>query len=218
MFRLILGIVLMVVSVVVMIFMLQDPVGQPALADLFKDLHCGPGETVRQTVSTGGGSLVTVNGRGVFYACVNDAGTARDITDKVALTVGLSFAIPFTVSLLLFLSGIFGMVRGAARRAARAAAGVDAIGQPLVFQTGGPGRTATVVTIQGGDIGQADLPQDAAHVVQQMLDSMGSFTPVRGGDLTDRLEEIKEALDKGLISQEEYDRLRRRILDDLKPS
>lgn len=179
MFRLMLGIVLMVVSVVVMIFMLQDPAGQPALADLFKDLHCGPGETVRQTVSTGGGSLMTINERGVFYACVNDAGTARDITDKVALTVGLSFAAPFTVGLLLFLSGIFGMVRGAALRAAAA---VDVIG------------------------------------LHRMLYGTGGFTPVRGGGLTDRLEEIKEALDKGLISQEEYDRLRRRILDDLNPS
>ncbi|NWG17718.1 MAG: SHOCT domain-containing protein [Chloroflexi bacterium] len=215
MFRLILGIVLMVVSVIVMIFMLQDPAGQPALADLFKDLHCGAGETVRQTVSTGGGSPVTVNGRGVFYACVNDAGTARDITDKVALTIGLGFATPFILGLLLLLSGIFGMVRGAARRAA---GDMDTIGQPLVFQTGGPGRTTTVVTIQGGDIGQADLPQDAARVVQQMLDSMSGFAPTQGGDLTARLEEIKEALDKGLISQEEYDRLRRRILDDPNPS
>lgn len=178
MFRLMLGIVLMGVSVIVMIFMLQDPAGQPALADLFKDLYCGPGETVRQMVSTSGGSLMTVNGRGVFYVCVNDAGTGRDITDKVALTIGLAFAVPFVVGLLLFLSGIFGMVRGAALRAA---ASVDVIG------------------------------------LHRMLYGTGGFTPRRGGDLTDRLEEIKEALDKGLISQEEYNRLRRRILDDLNP-
>ncbi|MBC6937046.1 MAG: hypothetical protein DWB42_14570 [Chloroflexi bacterium] len=63
MFRLMLGIVLMGVSVIVMIFMLQDPAGQPALADLFKDLHCGPGETVRQMVSTGGGSLLIDDGQ-----------------------------------------------------------------------------------------------------------------------------------------------------------
>jgi hypothetical protein len=48
---------------------------------------------------------------------------------------------------------------------------------------------------------------DASRYVQQQGKS--------GGDLTAKLHELEEARNKGLISAEEYDRLRQQILDTM---
>ncbi len=52
-------------------------------------------------------------------------------------------------------------------------------------------------------------PEKVQALKSQMQASTG------GGDLTTRLRQLQEAKDNGLISYDEYDRLRQKILDDV---
>jgi hypothetical protein len=52
---------------------------------------------------------------------------------------------------------------------------------------------------------------DFADLMQQVKAKQGSS----GGDLTARLQQLDEARAKNLISQEEYERLRKQALEDL---
>lgn len=121
------------------------------------------------------------------------------------------------------------MIRGA-RRCVVATAGGDPgwfgdIQQtgPVTFSSGTKEPIVThssMVTVNGKQVNFGNLPADKAEQIKAafgMMDQM--LTPMvmtsGDGDLTDRLEELKEARDKGLITEDEYQQVRKAILDSL---
>ena len=78
------------------------------------------------------------------------------------------------------------------------------------------GRRGMQVVTPQSYVAGADLNSILAAKARQMPVSTAVSSAKSGGDLTARLEQLKAAFDKKLISQEEYDRLRKAILDDMK--
>jgi hypothetical protein len=72
------------------------------------------------------------------------------------------------------------------------------------------------IDLRGGST--ANIPPEAMERLQEVFGKLGmafsSMSDINQDDLTDRMEELKEALDKGLITQEEYETVRQRLLDN----
>lgn len=236
MIRFLFGLALIGAAVVALVATAAQNVNEsPALADLLTQAFCQPGERVEQTYSGIGstsGSGFMINNRYVYYYCINDAGGAREITGQVVTLIMTAFIGPLLLGILFIVWGSIGMARRATRRAFAqldslggaviTQAGAD--GQPVVIRTGGAGGrgvTHTVVSVSGQTLDSANLPPETARMMQQLLDGLSGagFNAAAmnsGDDLADRLEQLKEARDKGLISGDEYERVRQQILDSLK--
>lgn len=136
----------------------------------------------------------------VVYTCVDPQGKRRDVTGEFAekmvgdLTGALNFNFSFSpVGLVLPILGFVLIFAGLLMRG-RKATTVEAARVGGAF----PGAQVVRIDPRTGNV-PVDLGQKAS-----------------GGDLTTRLKQLEEARDKGLISQEEYDRLRQQILDSMR--
>ncbi len=114
------------------------------------------------------------------------------------------------------------------------------VGDFQSFSSGQQVSSATVFTVDGKQVNMGDLPPEMVERMQQAVKqvNMGNLSPemaqriqdalgrlgtmmengnfvMQGGDLTHKLEQLKEARDKNLITEEEYQRLRKAILDHL---
>lgn len=232
MIRLILGSILMIAAFVALFVFIE---GNPVVTQLMTAIHCKAGEKFVQI----DGAFITNDfnrplGREFIYACENDAGTQRDVTGPGIITLALAFIVPFLLGMIFLLSGSFGIIRGAQRRKIPAVSTGDNPGWfgdvqqavPVTFSSGSkdPFVTRTsMVTVNGKQVNFGDLPADQAEQIKAafgMMDQMLSQTTptvITGSDsdLTDKLEELKEARDKGLISEDEYQHVRKSILDSL---
>jgi hypothetical protein len=143
----------------------------------------------------------------------------ENVTEKWTLIGIAAFVVPFLVGLLLFLVGI-------TRRAMKA---VESSG---IVSMGGFGRNPQVVVTRYGSssspIEGIDL-DDTVLKVGGMEIPLGDFSSEQGetlkrsarqaapGETTlaAKLRQIQEARDAGLISVDEYDRVRKEILDSM---
>jgi hypothetical protein len=210
-----LGLVFIGVGVASMIFLLQGP-QNATVAHLMDSLYCGPGEHIGQAFVSRSSSSLRVNGQGVLFYCANDAGARRDVTGSVTVLIGGAFVVPFVIGLLMVIVGANLSVR---RKMQGALAGSSPLDTTPFFggSSGQPIRSGTVITINGKTATQADLPPQAAQVLENLLGGFAGTAmqaAIKGeGSLPDKLEQLKVALDKGLITQAEHDRLRQAILD-----
>ncbi|MBZ0281964.1 MAG: SHOCT domain-containing protein [Anaerolineae bacterium] len=242
MIRLLLGIGLMALSFIVLVMvMVESP--NPMMTNVMTSLVCQPGETFVQEVGgTVNNSFNRPAGRSLAFYCENNEGQQRDVTGQAIGMMVAGFAVPFVAGLLLTIWGVYGMMRRAAKRTFDQPAdympgfgssstvfnmgGNNPVGTPTVItaDSGPMTRSGTVVTVNGKQVSTGDLPPETARIVNQLLGGMSSMmgdasqwtTATDQNDLTDKLQQLQEARDKGLISTEEYDRLRRTILDSLK--
>jgi hypothetical protein len=210
-----LGLVLIGLGVAAMIFLFQGP-ENATVAELMDSLYCQPGEHIGQAFVSRSSSSLRLNGQGVLFYCANDAGARRDVTGSVAVLIGGAFAVPFVLGLLTVILGANMAVRRKMRSTLVGNSVVDTT--PFFGQAASqPIRSGTVITINGKTATQADLPPQAAKVLESLLGGFAGTAmqaAIKGeGTLPDKLEQLKEALDKGLITQAEHDRLRQAILD-----
>jgi hypothetical protein len=88
---------------------------------------------------------------------------------------------------------------------------------PFPFdQSGVPVRTATVFTINGQQVTPAQLNPQMAQLVQQVLSGLNvgmSHMDWSKIGLSERLQQLQDARNKNLITEEEFQRLRQHLLD-----
>ena len=190
-----------------------------AMCTANEELLVEQGSSTRTTTSTTG-----TTGRTVLYYCVNDAGNRRDITGEViGDTVGNVINETFGSLGSVFASSLVWM-------------GVIVFSTFIVIlggmmsaryrmRTGGIGRRGFMITVNGQpiQIGQANMkvmdmqnPTNMGQVGQmmnQMLDNMQKSPP--SGDISARLQQLDQLYNSNLISREEYEATRQKILDDL---
>jgi hypothetical protein len=185
--------------------------------------YCEPGERLEQSQ----GLSVYTPGQGyarsVQYYCVDEDGNRREVTGEFAenLFGGVSgifsaFSSPLRIEYLaLFGLGILSVILGiviSVRRAFRVQP------QPTNFDfSGAPvgSPSGNVVQVNGQEY--ITSPELARRV--QNMQNAAKFTTFvvgqQGGDLTERLRQLDEALKANLITQDEYDRLRQQILNQI---
>jgi hypothetical protein len=187
---------------------------------------CNDGETldVVQGPSTrsGTGSTATT-GRTTIYYCVDASGERRDVTGQAVgelltgangiftnlssfLPFRLEFVGAFVVGLIMTIIGGTMMRRSMIKR---------------LLESGGVASVQWDVNDMSPRVVVSQRSQAIRHdSAQSLIDQINqaakrSTQQVTGDDLTVRLEQVEQAYQKRLISQEEYDRLRKEILDSL---
>jgi hypothetical protein len=131
----------------------------------------------------------------VSYFCVNSDGVRREVTGEFAETL---FG---TVT-----SAIPGLVGGIGLSALLSTCGTGLLVIGIIIAVVRGRRGMQVVTTQTYGFAPRNDPAAPVFTVS---------TTGAEGDLTARLQQLQTALDKKLISQEEYDRLRKALLDRL---
>ncbi|MBL8162886.1 MAG: SHOCT domain-containing protein [Anaerolineae bacterium] len=202
---------------------------------LSQSLVCNTGETYQEELGRMVATSATGNSRGreFFAYCIGREGERRDVTPQAFMVKAGMFAVPFVLGLILFLAGIISFAQSRSRRAAQQIfEGFGLSTDPLAPQPSS-GRTPLVVTktFQTGDQGAtvfingqqattADIPPEVSGILKQFFGdfqaSAAQMQSIAGrGDLVSRLKQLQEARDANLITQEEFDRTRRQILDSM---
>lgn len=221
--RLIIGVLLIVAAVVILVVMLQPVSESNPVSGIVESVVCQPGETLEEVLGAyQRGTGTSSGGRSVTYYC-NADGKQRDVTLAMVGILAGSFVIPFLLGMIMMIAGFIGGTRKMTQQMFSSAAGPG-----VVVRTGLMGSTPqiTTTTWSGTATDLDNLPPEQAESVRQALNTvdslfgsmgMGQFatTPFSDADLAGRLEQLKEALDKGLITQSEYDRVRQQILDNM---
>jgi hypothetical protein len=233
--RIILGIILVVVAFVELFLFISGPENK-LVADVMTALACRSGERFTQVLGGYSYNSDGTGGQSFSFYCQDEAGNQRDVTGQGILIGVGGYIVPFLTGLLLLIVGPIGMARRRMKTVMNTNIGftstpttaqTDPFGNPINardFQAGTAAgqsvHSSTIVTLGGKQMNLADLPPETAQLVQQMLGKLGSLADsgnivVQGGDLTHKLQQLQEARDKNLITQEEYDHLRKAILDHL---
>ncbi|MEZ4669221.1 MAG: SHOCT domain-containing protein [Anaerolineae bacterium] len=225
--RIVLGVVLIIAAVVFLIIAVVVPVvpntaDNKAIDDFMARILCNPGESLVRE------QYVTRDSDGTGYSatiyCINNERQRREATDKWILG---SMAI-FGISLC---AGIAFIIWGSMRAARSVQTTVYAtsgskVGQPgvTVQQFSSFGDSSSPIDgleineggikFGGMEIRMDSLTSERVQTLrQQMQSAMQSGTG--SGDLSSKLRQLQEARDAGLITGDEYERLRKEVLDNL---
>lgn len=185
------GCLLMVVSFVLLCGLVVLPVipfleDTKAFDDLLQSVFCQEGETVLRD------QYQTTDSEGTSYSmdlyCIDREGQRRDVTAQWFLVGIVGFTAPFLIGLFAF---IFGVNRGVR-------------------------RTITVTRNNADVLGGGSTIDLSSFLSPTQTPQTSSFSTSGGGNksFTEKLKQIQEARDAGLITAEEYDRLRQEILDE----
>ena len=195
-----LGIILILVAVGLMIavFSVEDI---PFVQDTLVDLYCEPGETSITHASRLSFSG-TQNSSSVWF-CDDGEGNEREITGQIGLTAVGVFIIPFLTGLFMIMGGAWSIQRNFTRKI-MSSAGIDNDMQ-IYSMTGA----------KNIDLSNANLSPEQQAQAEKMLQSLSnaSSVPASSSTLADRLKQLEEARNQGLISSAEYERSRQAILD-----
>jgi hypothetical protein len=201
---LIFGIVLMAFAMVVLFMSISNA---PQTTAISQSLVCESGEKYVEVLGSVVRDGTRTLGREFSAFCEGD-GTRREVTPQAFALKAAMFVVPFLLGLFLFLIAIFRITT----RATRSFIGRAVATSAVVTR---PGQSVSRITINGQEVDQ--MPPE----VDQMLKGLfgESFAAQNGGQnrasLTDRLRQLQEARDAGLISRDEYERVRQQILDSL---
>lgn len=198
-FSLIVGIILIVIAVVVLVIGVQG-VDNAFVEEQLTSLLCEPEERLTQVSGRGDRS----GERTTTFYCEFSNGERRDVTLGAVAMIGGAFVVPFLLGLLL-------VITGGIRMAKQRVTDFTQTIMSAIPEEGG----ASVQTI---DLRGGNVPPEAMATLQDVFGRLGVAFSAMGDmnddDLAGRMEELKEALDKGLITQEEYDRVRQNLLNN----
>jgi hypothetical protein len=184
---LILGVLLIALSVVALIIGVQGADNE-FVNEQLTSLLCDPEERLTEVSSASN----TGQGNNTTFYCEFSNGQRRDVTAGAVGIIAGAFLVPFLTGLFLVIGAGIGMAK---RRVQEFTQTID---------------------LRGGST--ANIPPEAMERLQEVFGKLGmafsSMSDINQDDLTDRMEELKEALDKGLITQEEYESVRQRLLDN----
>lgn len=219
--KIMLGVVLMLAAIVLLLAMVVVPV-IPATADnadvdtLLARVVCSPGETIIREQYT------TRDSDGTGYSanlyCVDNENQRRDETARWIIISIIAFTVPLLASIFMFIWG----AGQAARRMRTVVLNAGSSPIPGVSVTQFSTGTGSASPIEGLEIKEGSIKFGGMEVrmdgltperVQSLRQQVQTHT---GADnLTNKLRQLQEARDAGLISTEEYDQLRKEILDNI---
>ena len=184
---------------------IMDPDDSP-LGAAFVSIVCNPDEEIRQYT----GPADADGSRSVTFFCENAAGDEREVTGYyVLLRIGV-FTVPFISGLTIVIKTSTGM----AKRKANEIVGQvwsqvddESDGQIRFESRGQPPSMKEVTDLMGHVIeGQKE------NLAKMGVSHDDSYDDEDDDDLSEKLRELKETFDQGLINKDEYEALRHEIL------
>ncbi|MCU0497413.1 MAG: SHOCT domain-containing protein [Anaerolineae bacterium] len=208
------GCLLMAMSMVLMFALIVLPVigpfrDNPILMSLQAAINCPPGYNFENEFDSYRPSPGTTVEAATGF-CISPEGQRTELTSAqqerfiLISTGGFVF---------IFILGVFAMIVGVNRTVAQAAdishttsfAGIDIVTQGDRIRVNMPGISEPIVLDKNKNTAQGAQ----TFVVTSNLSNDGT------GSLAERLHQLEEARDQGLITSEEYQRMRQMILDNL---
>jgi len=212
------GILIVFVAAGVFVFMMFET-DHPIVAGAIESVACTDNETLR--IERNNWSLPNGSrGENITFFCDIEPNVGRDVSGMGAAVTGGTFTVLLLTGMMFIFLGAFRLrshrTQAFQNQFQSAMGGNSSSLQGQDFFEQGDG-TAQVVNIHG-DLDS--LPPQTRAMLENMLGGMmSSATVVSSGQsepsLTDRLEQLKEAYEKGLINREEYDKVRQAILDSM---
>ncbi len=216
--RILVGIVLMIVGFVALFGIIVIPVLPPtednvSINNYLQALLCNPGEKFVRD------QYLTRDKDGTNYSmtpyCVNSERQRQDVTGKWVLYGAGGFVVPFLLGLFIVIAGTSAAARRRTGQVFQAFPNSYGGTDFAMFNAGGSNPKNIdfqdgVLKVNGFEINMGNLSPEKIDALKAQMQTFSS-----GGDLTTKLKQLQEAKDKGLISTDEYDRLRQRILDDV---
>jgi hypothetical protein len=232
-FRILLGIILIAVAIGLLLILVILPIlpgsnDNPGVLNFFASILCESGERAEIEV------VVSTDSEGTGYTpyttCIGREGERTDASGKHLIIAIAAFTVPFLIGLFMIIFN--------ARQARREVVDTWQTGQEMVrvmqdgiktgtasassFSTSGFFGTPQiefkdgVLKVDGVEIPMQGMSADQIKVFQTTSPvMMGGTMQSSAGNLAAKLKEIQEARDAGLITSEEYERLRQEILDSL---
>jgi hypothetical protein len=192
--------------------------GNPALMSIIAAVVCNPGDTFVQDFHTESDLRGTARGGPVY--CVAPDETRTEVTDSLMVRAVLGMCIPF-------FAGLFLLTSKPKRRPI-----ISPTGNAQVFTM--PTTTFTsqgfssegfqspqievkdgVLKVDGFEIHMDGIKPEHLKVFQSQSPIMMGGVQTSATTLAAKLKELQEARDTGLISGDEYERLRKEILDKM---
>ncbi|GAB4328864.1 MAG: hypothetical protein Kow00117_15110 [Phototrophicales bacterium] len=206
----VISLVLMAAGIGFFVWVLQGP-NNAAVQSFLSGLVCNDNETIVQwtgqyvgdgTSSTG----LTINGREVGFYCEGLEGEQRSVTGQTALVIGGGFGVTLFISIIMLIWGISISTRN-----------VNNIINPTRYITSGVASGIGGVTPLGTNTGYTshNIPSNVNQQIDEVLNRAGFAAPPSGGTLADRLSQLEQARNQGLITESEFLSLRKSILDAL---
>lgn len=214
--RVLFGILLMGVGFVMLFAVIVIPVlpqtnDSAAVTNYLTPLLCNAGEKLIREQYQGYARDGGTNYSMTPY-CVNSEHQKEDVTGRwVLLGVG-GFLVPFLLGLLItIVSASLAQQRWLNQGVPNSSGGRDF----AIYSSGNGVRNVDfsdgTLKVNGFEIKMDGLTQDKINALKAQMQTMSGG----GGDLTSRLKQLQEAKDNGLITSDEYDRARQKILDDI---
>jgi hypothetical protein len=194
-----LGILLIGFAVAALFALVVIPVlpfgeNNPTLMQIKGALVCEPGQ---QYIMEGHNfSDNRGSGRRFNVYCVGQDGTKVDIIEKDFLVSLVLFVVPFLVGLFLTIGASAALARGVTRNVLQDVSGFQMTNDGSVNVSG--------MQIRVARSGNPSMPIDP----NALLFGENQAT------LAEKLQQLEQARTQGLISQDEYDKMRQRILDE----
>jgi hypothetical protein len=190
----------------------------PYMKQIFTPIVCEENEELVQWLgryiprsgSSGGG-------REMAFYCEDSEGEERDVTGSVVGIMAAGFAIPLILTIVLV---IVGSTMAATSRMKRLSQNV--FGNTVWNTMGNTQSSMTVVDLRDGSYQSGEIPPEKLAQAKQIMDSLGfgnafptTMGAAGGASLAERLKQLDEARNQGLITQDEYERSRQSILDNI---
>ena len=192
-----LGVLLIVISFVALGFWLSPIIisDNQSILNLMKPILCAPGENLTMSV------VVTHDFEGTGYSgdfdCHRPDETSYDVTAKSFIIAAASFTIPFLIGLFMSIAAFNRAVRGVI-----------------------PTRTVEINT-GWNQPSMSTAVSDAFHSMNTPSNNFSFGAPAAtpaptagNTELTQRLKQLRDAYDAGMISNEEYERTKADLLKD----
>jgi hypothetical protein len=231
-FRIALGVFLILAAIALLLVLVILPILPGAndnrdVLKFFASILCEPGERAEIEV------IVTRDSDGTGYTpyttCVGREGERTDASGKHLVIAMAAFTMPFLIGLFMVILNANALQREwreNAWRPDRDSTRNARVGFPQVKVVHGasPEMFAAspqvemkdgVLKVDGIEIRMDGIDPERVKMFQGTSSVMMGGAQTGTSSLAERLKEIQEALNAGLISQDEYDRLRQEILDKL---
>ena len=190
------GIILFILSIFFVVIGAIFIIGSEDAVDILDPYICGDNEDlVRTSTPTGRPNEQSIG----FYCEKEDGGERVSADGKMMLAFGALF-IPMLFSILLM---IIGSARGANDNMQ-----ADALQAQFAEQFGN--STATTYSIS-----TSTNTHDVDAVIATVLDNFKEVNSTQQLTLKEKLEQLREAYDAGLISYEEFELRKDRVLDEI---
>lgn len=179
----------------------------PTISGAIQSFVCSPNEELvieRNRWSLPNGE----RGENITFFCEIEPGQQRSVTDAVVPIFIAGFAIPLML-------GIFMIIAGAAKGAKTMTNNLGSQMNSYLADFDQGDGVARTVNVQSN---MQNIPPETRDMIENMLGCVITNATQASSpniSLSDRLQQLEEAYEKRLISQEEYDKVRQAILDSM---